>query len=100
MASILSLEELCISTYLKYLEHECAAYVSLTQSESVILKNIAPKMMSMMKAYLSNKIGNNGVTSTVIRQRMLELVLSDRFPSPKYSNVYIHKRTAKVSIIC
>ena len=38
MASILSLEELCISTYLKYLEHECAAYVSLTQSESVILK--------------------------------------------------------------
>ena len=75
MASILSLEELCISTYLKYLEHECAAYVSLTQSESVILKNIAPKMMSMMKTYLSNKIGNNGVTSTVIRQRMLELVL-------------------------
>ena len=99
MASIPTLEESCISTYLNYLEHESAAYVSLTQSESVILKSIAPKMMTLMKGHLSEKIGSNGVTSTAIRQRMLEIVLSERFPSAKYSNVYIHKRTAKVCIL-
>ena len=81
MASIPTLEESCISTYLNYLEHESAAYVSLTQSESVILKSIAPKMMTMMKGHLSAKIGSNGVTSTAIRQRMLEIVLSEKFPS-------------------
>ena len=96
MVSITTLEELCISTYLTHLENEAAAYVSLTQSESVLLKSIAPKMMTMLKSHLSAKVGNNGVTSTALRQRMLEIVLSERFPSAKYSNVYIHKRTAKV----
>ena len=83
MASITTLEELCISTYLTYLENEAAAYVSLTQSESVLLKSIAPKMMTMLKSHLSAKVGNNGVTSTALRQRMLEIVLSERFPSAK-----------------
>lgn len=96
MSAILRLEELCINRYLSYLEHEAAAYVSLTQSDSQILRSIAPKMVEILKNQLSRFVGSNGVTSTALRQKMLELVLSERFPSPSYSNIYLHKRTAKV----
>ena len=99
MAAIPRLEELCINTYLTYLEHESAAYVTLTQSESLILRSIAPKMVNMLKNQLSKWVGANGVTSTALRQKMLELVMSDKFPSPSYSNIYTHKRTAKVKKI-
>ena len=97
MAAIPRLEELCVATYLKYLEHEAAAYVALTQSESKLLRSIAPQMVTKLKAQLSRYVGAKGVTSTSIRQKMLEIVLSERFPSTKYSNIYVHRRTAKVS---
>ena len=90
------LEDLSTNTYLTYLEHEAAAYVNLTQSDSNLLRSIAPKMVTALKHQLSRHVGCNGVTSTSIRQKMLEIVLSERFPSPKYANIYVHKRTAKV----
>lgn len=97
MAAIPRLEELCITTYLSYLEHEAAAYVQLTQSNSKLLRSIAGKMVTALKTQISKQVGSKGVTSTALRQRMLEMVLSERFPSPAYSNIYLHKRTAKVS---
>ena len=90
---------MCVNSYLSYLEHEAAAYVSLTQSESRILRSIAPNMVTTLKNQLSKFVGANGVTSTALRQKMLELVFSERFPSRTYSNVYLHKRTAKVMIL-
>ena len=97
MAVLQRLEELCVNSYLSYLEHEAAAYVSLTQSDSKLLRSIAPNMVTTLKNQLSKFVGSNGVTSTALRQKMLELVFSERFPSRSYSNVYLHKRTAKVS---
>ena len=97
MAAIPRLEDLCIANFLRYLEHEAAAYVTLTQSESKLLRSIAPQMVAKLKNQLSKYVGSKGVTSTAIRQKMLELVLSERFPSPKYSNIYVHRRTAKVN---
>ena len=97
MAVLLRLEELCVNSYLSYLEHEAAAYVSLTQSDSRLLRSIASNMITILKNQLSKFIGSNGVTSTALRQKMLELVFSEKFPSRNYSNVYLHKRTAKVS---
>ena len=94
---IARLEDLSTNTYLAYLEHEAAAYVNLTQSDSTILRSIAPKMVTALKNQLSRHVGCNGVTSTSLRQKMLEIVLSERFPSPIYANIYVHKRTAKVS---
>ena len=99
MATLQSLEDLCITTYLSYLEHEASAYISLTQSESKILRSIAPKMVTTLKNQLNRFVGANGVTSTAIRQKMLETVLSEKFPSPAFSNIYLHKRTAKVRIL-
>ena len=98
MAVIPRLEDLSLNTYLVYLEHEAAAYVNLTQSESSLLRTIAPKMVTALKNQLSRHVGSNGVTSTSLRQKMLEIVLSERFPSPKYANIYVHKRTAKVQL--
>ena len=96
MAVISRLEDLCVNSYLSYLEHEAAAYVSLTQSDSKLLRSIAPNMVTSLKTQLSKCVGSNGVTSTALRQKMLEIVFSERFPSRTYSNVYLHKRTAKV----
>ena len=98
MAVVLRLEDMCVNTYLSYLEHEAAAYVSLTQSDSKLLRSIAPNMVTALKNQLSKFVGHNGVTSTSLRQKMLELVFSEKFPSRTFSNVYLHKRTAKVLI--
>jgi hypothetical protein len=92
---VASLEDSCLNVYLVYLEAEAAAFVTLTQSESSLLRTAAPKMISTLKNELNCKMG--GLAATTIRQKMLKIVLSDRFPSAKYCNVYLHKRTAKVS---
>ena len=64
MAVLPRLEELCVNSYLSYLEHEAAAYVSLTQSDSRLLRSIASNMITILKNQLSKFIGSNmGVIS-------------------------------------
>lgn len=43
-----SLEDLCIMSYLKYLESEVVTYIALTQSKSRILKGVAKRMLKVI----------------------------------------------------
>ena len=90
--SPLSLEDLAIEAYLKYLEGEVVAYISLTQTESSLLRGVAVRMMATLKDQLNGRM--SGIASSTIRQKMLRIILSERFPSPNYCNIYI-KRTRK-----
>ena len=91
-----SLEDAAIDAYLKYLEAEVVAYISLTQTESTLLRGVAVRMMASLKKQLNGQM--SGIASSVIRQKMLRIILSDRFPSPQYCNMYI-KRGRKVNIM-
>ena len=42
-----SLEDMCIMSYLKYLESEVVTYIALTQSKSRILKGVAKRMLKV-----------------------------------------------------
>ena len=91
-----SLEDAAIDAYLKYLEAEVAAYIGLTQTDSTLLRGVAVRMMASLKKQLNGQM--SGIASSVIRQKMLRIILSDRFPSPQYCNMYI-KRGRKVNIM-
>ena len=91
-----SLENAAIVAYLKYLEAEVVAYISLTQTESTLLRGVAVRMMASLKKQLNGQM--SGIASSVIRQKMLRIILSDRFPSPQYCNMFI-KRGRKVNIM-
>ena len=86
------LEDLAIEAYLKYLEGEVVAYISLTQTESALLRGVAIRMMAVLKDQLNSRM--SGIASSSMRQKMLKIILSERFPSPKYCNIYI-KRARK-----
>lgn len=96
MKSPLSLENLAIEAYLKYLEGEVVAYINLTQTESALLRGVAIRMMATLKDQLNGRM--SGIASSAIRQKMLKIILSDRFPSPQYCNIYI-KRGRKTNEI-
>ena len=85
-----SLEDCAILSYLKYLEAEVVGYIGITQSDSQLLKGIGYRMIATLKHQLNSKM--SGLASSVIRQKMLRLILSDAFPSPNYCNMEEHKR--------
>ena len=43
-----SLEDLCVMSYLKYLENEIVTYISLTQSKSHLVKGVAKRMLQVI----------------------------------------------------
>ncbi|QQP32315.1 Hypothetical protein FKW44_024237 [Caligus rogercresseyi] len=93
MSSVDTLESLCISRYLSYLEDECAAYVSLTQKDSLLLRGLSKRMLGLLKAQINGAM--SGLASSSLREKMLSLILvGRRFPSPKYCNV-LHREVAK-----
>ena len=94
MKTASTLEDLAIDSYLKYLEGEVVAYISLTQTESALLRGVAVRMMATLKDQLNSRM--SGIASSLIRQKMLKIILSDRFPSPQHCNVYI-KRSRKTN---
>jgi len=81
-----SLEDLCIMTYLKYLESEVVTYISLTQSKSRILKGVAKRMLKILKNDIKYRI--TGIASSSIREKMVTMILSDKFPSEENCNIY------------
>ena len=89
MKSVSTLEDLAIDAYLKYLEGEVVAYIGLTQTESALLRGVAVRMMATLKDQLNGRM--SGIASSLIRQKMLKIILSDRFPSPQHCNVYIKR---------
>jgi len=81
-----SLEDLCVSAYLKYLENEMVTYVSLTQSKSTLVKGVAKRMLQIVKENINSRL--TGLASSVLREKMIVSILSDKFPSPQHCNMY------------
>ena len=84
-----SLEDAAIDAYLTYLESEVVAYIGLTQTDSKVLRGVTARMLASLKAQINSTM--SGIASSVIRQKMLKIILSDRFPSPQYCNMFIGK---------
>ena len=66
------LEDLAIEAYLKYLEGEVVAYISLTQTESALLRGVAIRMMAVLKDQLNSRM--SGIASSSMRQIFLALL--------------------------
>ena len=95
-----SLEELCLSSYLRFLETECKAWIDLTSSGSRLLQVQTPlicKLQSLptsqaaasrvvpsLREYLASFL--SGTASSNLRQRMFEQIISGAFPSKRYRN--------------
>jgi len=75
-----------VLSYLKQLETEMVSYISLTQSKSVLLKGVARRMLQILKENINHKV--TGIASSAVREKMVAMILSDRFPSAQYCNMY------------
>jgi len=82
-----SLEDACVLAYLKYLENEIVTYISLTQSRSTLIKGVAKRMLQILKDDINTRL--TGLASSVLREKMISLILSDRFPSIEHCNIYV-----------
>jgi hypothetical protein len=72
--------------YLSLLEDVCAGYIQLSRHRSRVLGAVLDNAMAAMKTHLAQHLF--GTASTVIRQEMIDRVLSGDFPSKKHTNKY------------
>lgn len=82
----LTLEDACVFAYLKWLETEVVAYIGLTQSKSQLIKGVAKRMLQIMKDDINGRM--TGLASSVLREKMIKLILSDKFPSVENCNIH------------
>lgn len=79
---VTTLETLALNNYMSFLEAEAVSYISLSQSPSLILAGTAEKLLRGLKAQLDGKM--SGIASSVLRQRMIDRILSEEFPTGKH----------------
>ena len=85
-----TLEDACVMAYLKFLENEMATYISLTQTKSRLVKGVARRMLEMLKQDINGQL--TGIASSVLREKMISLILSKQFPSIEHCNIYVPGR--------
>ena len=76
--------------YLKYLENELVTYISLTQSKSHLVKGVARRMLQILKEDINGRL--TGLASSVLREKMVTLILSENFPSVEHCNIYVPEK--------
>jgi len=91
-----SLEDLCVMGYLKYLENEIVTYISLTQSKSHLVKGVAKRMLQILKDDINGRL--TGLASSVLREKMVSLILSEKFPSIEHCNIYVPEKKDDVDV--
>ena len=85
-----TLEDACVMAYLKYLENEMSTYISLTQSKSRLVKGVARRMLELLKQDINGQL--TGIASSVLREKMIRLILSKQFPSVEHCNIYVPEK--------
>ena len=85
-----TLEDVCVMAYLKYLENEMVTYISLTQSKSRLVKGVARRMLELLKQDINGQL--TGIASSVLREKMITLILSKQFPSVEHCNIFVPER--------
>ena len=91
-----TLEDICVMAYLKYLENEVVTYISLTQSKSFLVKGVAKRMLQILKDGINNRL--TGLASSVLREKMVQLILSEQFPSIEHCNIYVPEKKDNVEV--
>ena len=81
---LLSLQDLCLDTYLTFLETECKAWIDLKNSKSRLLQSVANQVIPTLQSHLSSFL--SGTSSSNFRDLMLNELLSGKYPSDRYRN--------------
>ena len=81
------MQDLCLSSYLSFLETECKAWIDLTSGGSRILQTAALGVIPCLQNHLSTYL--SGTASSNLRDRMFGQITSGAFPSPRYRNCVV-----------
>ena len=81
----LSLRQLCIEDYLTSLETACASYIYMKTLDSPLLRNLTSSILPTLRNHLENHCP---ASSGNIREEMMEVVLSGKFPTSKTKSTY------------
>ena len=76
------LETLTMDSYLSRLQDICYTYIQLRRTETAYLKNVTKNIIPCLKYELDR------VVSPVVRQCLINRVLSGEYPTSKYQNQY------------
>ena len=80
-----TLQALCLSNYLRFLEAECQAFLSLKRGKSKLLRDAANNILPVLRLQLTEAM--SGTSSSVLRGLMMKEIVSGIFPSEEYKNV-------------
>ena len=72
-------------------------YISLTQSKSFLVKGVAKRMLQILKDGINNRL--TGLASSVLREKMVQLILSEQFPSIEHCNIYVPEKRDYVEVM-
>ena len=81
---MLSLQNLCLHSYLSFLETECKTWIDLKRSKSRLLQSVANEILPTLQRHLSSFL--SGISSSNTRELMINEILSGKFPSDQYRN--------------
>ena len=86
-ALVLSLQKLCMTEYLLFLESSCASYIQLTMMDNPLLRNITKNMLPVLKDHVESSLP--APAGNFAREEMVTILLSGKYPSPKIRKAYI-----------
>ena len=81
---MLSLQNLCLHSYLSFLETECKTWIDLKRSKSRLLQSVSYEILPTLQRHLSSFL--SGISSSNTRELMINEILSGKYPSDKYRN--------------
>ena len=79
-----SLQDLCLTSYLTFLETESKTWVDLKNSGSRLLESAADQIIPTLQRHLASFL--SGTCSANFREVMFSQLLSGKFPSDRYRN--------------
>ena len=82
--SVPNLQDLCLTSYLKFLETECKTWVDLKNSGSKLLETAAEQIIPTLQRHLASFL--SGTCSANLRELMFSQVISGKFPTDRYRN--------------
>ena len=82
--SVPNLQDLCLTSYLKFLETECKTWVDLKNSGSKLLEAAAEQIIPTLQRHLASFL--SGTCSANLRELMFSQVISGKFPTDRYRN--------------
>eukprot|EP00092_Neocalanus_flemingeri_P012109 GFUD01013057.1.p1 GENE.GFUD01013057.1~~GFUD01013057.1.p1 ORF type:complete len:938 (+),score=189.35 GFUD01013057.1:31-2814(+) len=82
-----TLQKLCLNEHMKFLESSCAAYIQLSLMDNPLFAKVTANMLPVLKQQMEDNM--SGTSSSSIREEMLEMLFSGKFPSPLYRKSYV-----------